>query len=59
MFFGELLRFPQWLRDISPFSHLALQPAQPFAWAPLIWLQAAAVAAGAVGFAALRHRDLS
>jgi ABC-2 type transport system permease protein len=59
MFFGELLRFPQWVKDISPFSHLALVPAQPFAVAPLLWLLAVAAVAGAGGFVALRHRDIS
>jgi ABC-2 type transport system permease protein len=59
MLFGELLHFPDWLKSLSPFSHLALVPAQSFAWAPVIWLLVIAAAVGASGFAALRHRDLA
>ena len=59
MFFGELLRFPQWVKDVSPFAHLALVPAQPFALAPLLWLLAAVALVGTAGFAALRHRDIA
>ncbi len=58
MFFGELLRFPQWVLDISPFSHLALVPAEPFAWAPALWVLATAAGVTVAGLAALRHRDL-
>ena len=58
MFFGELLRFPQWVLDISPFSHLALVPAEPFAWAPALWVLATAAGITVAGLAALRHRDL-
>ena len=59
MLFGDLLRFPQWVKAISPFSHLALVPAQPFAVTPLLWLLGAAGAGVAAGFAALRRRDLT
>lgn len=58
MFFGDLLSFPQWVKDLSPFSHLALMPAQPFAWAPVLWLLAATSLAGVAGFAAFQHRDV-
>jgi ABC-2 type transport system permease protein len=57
MLLGELAHFPQWLRDVSPFTHLAMLPAESFAWAPVLWLLAGAGAVGAAGFAALRHRD--
>jgi ABC-2 type transport system permease protein len=59
MLFGELLGFPQWVKDLSPFEHLALVPAQPFAWPPVLFLLAAAAAVGTAGFAALGHRDLT
>ena len=38
MFFGDLLQLPQWLQDLSPFEHLALVPAEDFAWAPFLVL---------------------
>ena len=37
-FFGELLQLPDWVVDLSPFSHLALVPAEPLAWGPLLAL---------------------
>lgn len=58
LFFGAVLRLPDRVTDISPFAHLALVPAEPFAWAPVLWQLAAAAAAGATGFAALRRRDV-
>ena len=59
MFLGELMHFPAWLKDVSPFTHLPMLPAESFAWAPVLGLLAAAVAIGAAGFAALRHRDIA
>jgi ABC-2 type transport system permease protein len=59
MLFGDVLRFPQWIIDISPFSHLALVPAQSFAWSPVLWLIATTVVLLGAGMAALRHRDLA
>jgi ABC-2 type transport system permease protein len=59
MFLGETMHFPRWLKAVSPFTHLPLAPAESFAWAPVLWLLAAAAAVGAAGFAALRHRDLA
>jgi len=58
MLFGELLRLPQWLQDLSPFEHLALVPAQDFRWAPFAVLLAVAVALSAAGQYAFAHRDL-
>lgn len=59
MFLGELAHFPGWLKAVSPFSHLAMLPAESFAWAPVLGLLAAAAAVGASGFVALRHRDIA
>jgi ABC-2 type transport system permease protein len=59
MFLGGLMHFPAWLKDVSPFTHLPMLPAESFAWAPVLGLLAAAVAIGAAGFAALRHRDIA
>ena len=56
---GALLELPQWLLDVSPFTHVPAVPAEPFAAAPLLWLGAAALALGALGFAAFRRRDLA
>jgi ABC-2 type transport system permease protein len=58
MLFGELLRLPQWLQDLSPFEHLALVPAQDFRWAPFAVLLAVAAGLSAAGQYAFAHRDL-
>ncbi len=42
-FFGPLLGLPGWLRDLSPFEHLALVPVETFA--PLAFAMVLAVAA--------------
>lgn len=56
---GQLLELPQWLLDVSPFTHVPAVPAEPFAVAPLLWLGAAAAVLGVLGVAAFRRRDLA
>ena len=56
---GKLFELPQWLLDVSPFTHVPLVPAEPFDATPVLWLSAVAIALAAVGFAAFRHRDLA
>ncbi|HET8560385.1 MAG TPA: hypothetical protein VFL69_07700 [Marmoricola sp.] len=57
MLFAEVLRFPQWLRDLSPFHHLALVPAQDFRWWPFVALLVVAALLSAAGQLAFRRRD--
>jgi len=56
---GALFEMPQWMLNISPFTHVPLVPAVPFEMAPMIWLTLAAVTLGALGFTAFRRRDLA
>jgi len=56
--FGTLLRFPRWMIDISPFTHMPKLPGGPVHAAPLIWVSLAAVALTATGLTALRQRDI-
>lgn len=56
---GTLFELPQWLLDVSPFTHVPLVPAEPFAAMPVAWLSVAALTLGALGFAAFRRRDLA
>jgi len=56
---GSLVDLPQWLLNVSPFSHVPLVPAEPFTATPVVWLLLAAAALGATGFAAFRRRDLA
>ena len=56
---GPLLQFPQWLMDISPFTHIPTVPTQDVGWAPLVVLSllaAVLILAGVTGF---RRRDVS
>ncbi len=56
--FGELLQLPRWLVGLSPFTHLALVPAESFAWELVLWQLALAAVLGTAGIVALRRRDL-
>ena len=58
MLFGEVLRLPQWVQDLSPFEHLALVPAQDFRWAPFLAVLLAAACLGVAGQVAFRRRDI-
>jgi ABC-2 type transport system permease protein len=59
VFFGELLRLPFWVRDLSPFTHIPAAPAEPVRWEPLLALTAVAVALVVVGLWGLRRRDIA
>ncbi len=56
---GALFDLPQWLLDVSPFTHVPRVPADAFSATPVIWLSVAALTLGALGFAAFRRRDLA
>jgi ABC-2 type transport system permease protein len=55
---AEVLRFPDWLRDLSPFEHLALVPAvdvDPVAFAAVLGV---ATLLGLGGWFAFTRRDI-
>jgi ABC-2 type transport system permease protein len=58
LFFGDLLDLPRWLRELSPFEHVALVPVEDFRWPPVLVLTAIAVAGTALAHLAFRRRDL-
>lgn len=58
MFFGPLLKFPDWITDLSPFSHLALVPLDDVAWTPILWLTLVAAVLMTAGFVGFRRRDV-
>jgi ABC-2 type transport system permease protein len=58
MFFGQVLNFPGWLIDVSPFSHLALTPAEDAQWTPVLVVALVALVLSVVGQVAFRLRDV-
>lgn len=58
MLFGELFQMPQWLRDVSPFEHLPMVPAEDFDWGPVLGVAAVAVVLSVAGQIAFRRRDV-
>jgi ABC-2 type transport system permease protein len=56
--FGPALTLPQWLQDISPFTHVPKLPGGAVTAAPFGWLALAALALAVAGLAGLRHRDI-
>jgi ABC-2 type transport system permease protein len=56
---GTVLAFPQWVTDISPYSHISQVPAEPMAWGPLLALVVFTVASVTVGATKLVKRDIA
>ena len=56
---GPSLRLPQWLMDLSPFTHVPRLPGGTFSAAPLVWLAVVAAGLTAAGLAAFCRRDLT
>jgi ABC-2 type transport system permease protein len=55
---GQILQFPQWSLDLSPFTHIPLIPAETFTATPflaLLGVVATLILAGIWGF---RRRDI-
>lgn len=57
-YLGELLRFPDWLSDLSPFRHLAAMPVEEHRVAPVLVLLAMACVVAAAGLLGARRRDI-
>jgi ABC-2 type transport system permease protein len=57
-FLGPLLGLPDWVIDVSPFTHVPALPAASFDAVPLLVLTAVAAALVAVGLAGIRRRDV-
>jgi len=55
---GGTLQLPQWVLDVSPFTHLPKLPGGTVSAAPLIWLIAIVAGLTAVALAGLRRRDI-
>jgi ABC-2 type transport system permease protein len=55
---GPALSWPAWVIDLSPFTHLAYVPEQPFALTSAAVMVLIGLAAGASGIAAFGRRDV-
>lgn len=58
MFFGALLDFPQWILDLSPFTHSGSYPAEPVDWVGVVTVLLVAGAISAAGVWGFARRDL-
>lgn len=58
LFLGELLDMPDWLRDLSPFTHTPILPSDDVAAVPLLVMGALAVVLTVVGVVGFRRRDI-
>ncbi|MGX1160798.1 ABC-2 type transport system permease protein [Arthrobacter sp. SLBN-100] len=57
--FGELLRLPAWLQDLSPFRHSAAMPVEPFDPAGALALTTIALFGAGIAAQLLRRRGLT
>ncbi|MGW7286042.1 ABC transporter permease [Streptomyces sp. NPDC054847] len=57
-YLGQLLQFPGWMSDLSPFGHIPQLPAAPMSWTPMVVLTLVAAGLVRVGLAGFRKRDL-
>ncbi len=56
---GPLLQLPQWLMNLSPFTHIPTVPTADVRWIPLIWLIALALGLLVAGVAGFGRRDVN
>jgi ABC-2 type transport system permease protein len=57
-YLGQILQFPNWLNNLSPFGHIPQLPAKELTMTPLLVLTGIAVALAAAGLAAFRRREI-
>ena len=57
-FFGELLKMPAWVNDLSPFQQTPHLPAAPLTVLPLVVIVLLGVALLSIGILAFGRRDL-
>jgi ABC-2 type transport system permease protein len=55
---GQILQLPQWMLDLSPFSHIPVVPAEEFTAVPLIALAAIAAVFVVAGLTGFGRRDI-
>lgn len=55
---GVLLKLPQWVINLSPFTHVPLAPSNDIQFLPLIWLLVAGFVMAAAGIIGFTRRDI-
>ncbi|GED96922.1 ABC transporter permease [Gordonia crocea] len=55
---GELFGLPQWVRDLSPFTHLPAVPSAPMHWPPVVVLLVVAAVLAGVAWWRFRRRNV-
>lgn len=56
--FSGLFNLPQWVDDLSPFTHVPLVPVEPMRWLPMIVMLCVSAVFVVVGWLAFRRRDV-
>ncbi|MBX6749481.1 MAG: ABC transporter permease [Micromonosporaceae bacterium] len=56
--FDDIVDVPEWLRQVSPYTHTPLAPVDPVTATPLVALSAVVAVLLVAGFAGLRRRDI-
>jgi polyether ionophore transport system permease protein len=56
--YGPILRLPQAVQDISPFTHIPKLPSATLTVTPLLWLTGIALVTLAVGLTGFKRRDI-
>ncbi|MEV0172725.1 ABC transporter permease [Streptomyces sp. NPDC050803] len=57
-YLGQILQFPDWMNNLSPFGHVPQLPAADMNWTPLLLLTLVAAGLVWLGLAGFRRRDL-
>ena len=56
--FGGLIGLPEWVRNVSPFTHTPLVVGTETDWTGGLWMLGVAVAACAIAVVGMRRRDI-
>ncbi|MFE7064013.1 ABC transporter permease [Sutcliffiella sp. NPDC057660] len=59
VYLGGVLQLPEWVMNLSPFTHVPRIPAEDFEWLPLLGLTATAAALILAGWYGYRRRDIT
>ncbi|GAB2804354.1 ABC transporter membrane-spanning protein [Streptomyces chlorus] len=57
-YLGQILQFPDWMNNLSPFGHVPRLPAADMNWTPLLLLSLVAAGLVWLGLAGFQRRDL-